>query len=495
MPETFFNLNNPFEKQVSERLDEYLKQGLPHDKVLNMIGRDFPYMDNEVSDHCEDTAFIHHYTGEDGNTAATFKRVALLHGKFIDEPFYSHIGQKFHLKKGEDLYVAVQVENPLYLYDKANVRLTFHVDGKQVHELKHVMAMEERRNVYYVPLNLLENKELSEESCTRIRVDVVDENIKGNVYSIEPDVYYGETDPSEVFTLQSRSVYSNYGCGDEEVFNLKQIETLHLQVSVHYTGHYGPIGNIEGIVTISPSDSADKRNVLVRKVYMSEKSGLSDLKGDEVLCNISGIFSNIESVPYFKPEPGKYTINFFVLDALLCSREIEFIVADDPADEFEQEESESEYQPDSFDELLDDFLKEMEAEAVGKGTSGTAAMQSEPPTDPFEHIDVVGLNLFNIDSGIDDPDLCMDDLMSLPQTSFAADKLKMLSVIGKWKLIIKKPLIVQDNVPGNSLARLEKMAGLKGVKEKARRGGTSRQASGSSCEISRKSWDRQDYSG
>ena len=555
MPETFFNLNNPFEKQVSERLDEYLKQGLPHDKVLNMIGRDFPYMDNEVSDHCEDTAFIHHYTGEDGNTAATFKRVALLHGKFIDEPFYSHIGQKFHLKKGEDLYVAVQVENPLYLYDKANVRLTFHVDGKQVNELKHVMAMEERRNVYYVPLNLLENKELSEESCTRIRVDVVDENIKGNVYSIEPDVYYGETDPSEVFTLQRRSVYSNYGCGDEEVFNLKQIETLHLQVSVHYTGHYGPIGNIEGIVTISPSDSADKRNVLVRKVYMSEKSGLSDLDGDEVLCNISGIFSNIESVPYFKPEPGKYTINFFVLDALLCSREIEFIVADDPADEFEQEESESEYQPDSFDELLDDFLKEMEAEVVGMGTSGTAAMQPEPPTDPFEHIEVVGLNLFNIDSGIDYPDRCMDDLMSLPQTSFAADKLKMLSVIGKlkiigdgrlvraynamkwliydhtgrlvdchpaqgkdvqneywvyaafgdfcrqnwakgsyrlelqWqdttvisavfmvgdidvnsdydpKLIIKKPLIVQDNVPGNSLARLEKMAGLKGVKEK-----------------------------
>lgn len=29
MPETFFNLNNPFEKQVSERLDEYLDRGCP----------------------------------------------------------------------------------------------------------------------------------------------------------------------------------------------------------------------------------------------------------------------------------------------------------------------------------------------------------------------------------------------------------------------------------------------------------------------------------
>lgn len=70
-----FDLTNPFEKRVSERLDEYIKLGLPHDKVLNVIGRDFPYMDNEVSDHSEDTAFIYHYTGEDGNIAATFKRV------------------------------------------------------------------------------------------------------------------------------------------------------------------------------------------------------------------------------------------------------------------------------------------------------------------------------------------------------------------------------------------------------------------------------------
>lgn len=93
MAESFFDLNNPFEKKkVSERLDKYLNQGLPHDMVLDMIGRDFPYMDSDVRDHCENTAFIHHYTGEDGNIAGTFKRVALLHSKSKDEPFYSHLG-------------------------------------------------------------------------------------------------------------------------------------------------------------------------------------------------------------------------------------------------------------------------------------------------------------------------------------------------------------------------------------------------------------------
>ena len=77
------------------------------------------------------TAYLHHHSDPDGNVAATFKRVALVHSKFKDEPFFSQIGYKFHLREGDDLLIAVQVENPLYLYDKANVHLTFHVSVKK----------------------------------------------------------------------------------------------------------------------------------------------------------------------------------------------------------------------------------------------------------------------------------------------------------------------------------------------------------------------------
>ena len=80
-----------------------------------------------------------------------------------------------------------------------------------MNEFRHVIAMEERRNVYYVPLNILDNVELPEEACSSIKVEVIDENIKGNIYGIEPDIYYGETDPSEVFTLHSLSICSDYG--------------------------------------------------------------------------------------------------------------------------------------------------------------------------------------------------------------------------------------------------------------------------------------------
>ena len=559
MPETLFNLNNPFEKRVGERLDEYLRRGLPHDMVLDMIGRDFPYMDEEVRSRCENTAYVHYHSGPDGNVAATFKRVALLHSRFIDEPFYSHQGYDFHLRAGEDIVVAVQVENPLYKHDKADVHLTFHVDGVQVNEFRHTMSREERRSVYYVPLNVLEHRLLPAETYASIKIDVVDANIKGMVHSMESDVYYGETDPSEVFELVDFKLCNEYDDTDREVLDIRKTESLILCVSVKHGGHYGHIEKLGGIVTISPSDSSDRRNTLVSSVMMMDCPGMDGcIDAGIALCNIGDVpCDNTGSLPSFRPDPGKYTVNFFILDTLLCSREIEFIESDDEVNESEAD-SEPESQPDDFDRLLDKWIKDMEAEIAERNESQSQEPQpasSEPEVDPFECIEVVGLNLYNINNDSDDSARCLDVVSSMPQTAFSADKLKMLSVVGKlkviknnrlvrdsdtmkwliydhvgrlvdchpaqsrdiqnefwvyaafgdfcrqnWakgsyrlelqfqnstvisavfkvgeidvnseydpKLIIKKSVIVQDNVPGNSLARLEKMAGLKGVKEK-----------------------------
>lgn len=560
MPKTFFNLDNPFERKVSERLDEYLERGLPHDMVLDMIGRDFPYMDEEVRSRCENTTYVHYHSGPDGNVAAAFKRVALLHSRFIDEPFYSHQGYDFYLRAGEDIVVAVQVENPLYKHDKADVHLTFHIDGVQVNEFRHTMTRKERRSVYYVPLNVLEHRLLPAETYASMRIDVVDANIKGMVHSMESDVYYGETDPSEVFELVDFKLCNEYDDTDREVLDIRKTESLILCVSVKHGGHYGHIERLGGIVTISPSDSSDRRNTLVSSVMLMDCPGMDGcIDAGMALCNMGdGSCDNTGSLPLFRPDPGKYTVNFFILDTLLCSREIEFIEQESDTSEFEEADSEPESQPDDFDRLLDKWIKDMEAEMAEKNENQTPEPQSvpsEPEADPFECIEVVGLNLYNINNDSDDPDRCLDDLSSMPQTAFSADKLKMLSVVGKlkvikndrlvrdsetmkwliydhvgrlvdchpvqsqnvqnefwvytafgdfcrqnWakgsyrlelqfqnstvisavfkvgeidvnseydpKLIIKKSVIVQDNVPGNSLARLEKMAGLKGIKEK-----------------------------
>lgn len=240
--------------------------------------------------------------------------------------------------------MAVLVENPLYLYDKANVHMTFYIDDRQVNEFCHTMAMEERRNVYYVPLNILDNVKLTNKGHTSVKIDVVDENIKGNIYSIEPDIYYGDTDPADVFTLHEVSIYDDYTGAEGDVFDLGRLESLHMRVSVNYTDHYGPIGNIDGVVTISPSDSTNRRNTLVRSIFLDDLSSLEGyLEGNNPICNVSCVFSNTDSIPFFKPEPSKYVVNFFLLDALLWSREIEFVEAsEEDTDEDIEDESESE---------------------------------------------------------------------------------------------------------------------------------------------------------
>lgn len=340
MPETFLDLNNPFEKRVSERLEKCLKLGLPHDLVLDMIARDFPCMDAKVRDYCANTVYRHYHSGPDGNKAI-FKHVALLHSSFIDESFDSHKGRQFHIKEGEDIVAAVMMENPVYLHDKSNIHLKFYVDDIQVNEFRHTMAMEERRSVYYVPLKILENKEFHDETSASIKIDVIDENIEGKVYSVESDVYYGDTDPSEIFELQDFKLFCDYEDTDSCVFDLDLASSLNLHVRVKHSQNYGYILNLDGVVTISPSDSSDKRNNLVRNITLKNLSGISgSIKGRTVLCNIDTVFcKDVGTIPFFRPEPGKYIVNFFLLNTLLYGREIEFTRPCFEWAEFEEEES------------------------------------------------------------------------------------------------------------------------------------------------------------
>ena len=106
--------------------------------------------------------------------------------------------------------------------------------------------------------------------------------------------------------------------------------------------------------------------------------------------------------------------------------------------EFEDSDQEEKTFPD-FDELMDQVIRELELKYKTKEEPAPEPkVKTEPELEPeeenpFDFIEVVGLNLFNVNSHKDDHEKCLDALSTLPQTSFAADKLKMLSVIGKFK--------------------------------------------------------------
>ena len=430
-------MDDKFQAKVSERLQHYMNCGLEHDTVLKMIGRDFPCMDNEALDCCVNAAYQRYYSDKAGKGgAAHIKEVRLAHSNHVDGPFFSHVGYKFHVADGEDLMVAVMLENPFYLSKKANVHLTVHVNGNQVNEFKHIMSKEERRKVYYIPLNIEQIASLKEDGIHGITVEIIDENIEGRHHTMYPTIFRGEKDAADAFALTEASVYDSFDYERRTEFNISEIETVQFRVLLDYNGGYGYMTDLDGVVVLKSSDSKDRRFNLIRHIQISEEHvGSKTLIGQIELFNTLDIYQYNDSTPLYKVQPGKYTVEFYIWDTLLWSGEIEF-----EDSEFKASEPQVEQHFD-FDAELDRILKDLELEYQSKTEAEPETeedVKSEPELEPeeenpFDFIEVIGLNLYNVNSNRDDHEKCLASLSSLPQTSFAADKLKMLSVIGKFK--------------------------------------------------------------
>ena len=328
MAEILFDQNDPLEKAVSERLEHYLHISYTHDDILNAIGCDFPYIDSELMERCEKAVYKHYHTTKDGKVPAVVKRIALLHSKDMDAPFYSHKAETFHIKDGEDLIMAVQVENPLYLYENADVNLHFSVDYGPLKEFTHTMSVGERRAIYYVPLNLLEKRSLREGAPEFMCFTVFNDNITGNNYDVHATIYYGDIDLSKVFSIDTLTLYLYDDKTDADVFNLKEDVLINLFARVKYNEDFYCMPSLGALVKITPLDSSDKANTIVRSFELSTSAMENCKEGTCVLCDLVGIASTPESIPRFKPAPGKYKLDFYLFDILLYSREIEFIAAD-----------------------------------------------------------------------------------------------------------------------------------------------------------------------
>ena len=156
-----FNQNAPFEKLVYERLEEHM-WGNDSDYVLALLGRDFPFMSPELKAKCEKWVFEYYHTNAQGKTFAKLVWMTIGHSKDIDKPMDTQLTTSFHLNEGEDLYLAFQMENPLYGIGEAHVDYTVHLDCEEVGRVRRTMSVDEYRCVYYVPLNILKTGLLSE---------------------------------------------------------------------------------------------------------------------------------------------------------------------------------------------------------------------------------------------------------------------------------------------------------------------------------------------
>lgn len=339
-----FNQNDPLEKLVSERLEEHM-WGNDSDYVLALMGRDFPFMSADLKAKCEKRVFEYYHTNAQGRTFAKLVWMTIGHIRDIDKPMDTQLTTSFHLNEGEDLYLAFQMENPLYGIGEAHVDYAVYLDCDEVGRVRRTMSVDEFRCVYYVPLNVLKTGLLSEKHNREVfDVLLADNNVPATQRTKFIDVFYGEKGAKDVFSV-SYCFLSNEYKEERTDFYLTDYDSLNFHASLEYNGRFGDIRELNGTVTITPSDENEGMSTALCRV---------DIRPDDSKEGRMSVFSRLVGKdnlptnihrPIYHFMPGKYTVRFYIWGELLESWEIEF---------FEEQ--------DEFDRLLDEFIRAKKAE-------------------------------------------------------------------------------------------------------------------------------------
>lgn len=326
-----FNMNDPLEKAVCNRLKQHVR-GNDCDYVLASLERDFPYMSDELRRKCHQAAFEHYHTNAKGKTFARLIWMTLVHSNDLQSPIHSQLCDTFHLKDGEDVYVAFEVENPLYGIGEAHVHFAAELYYEATGVVKTKMSSDEFRKTYLIPLKILECLSLSDVNAKEnVNVFLVDKNVKG-VFKCRPmEVYYGEKEAKDVFYDVGCALYNQFDEARTE-FYLDQYDSIAFRSYFRYNGDYGPIGDITGIVTIAPKDPKYGYQKTVRPVRISHWDGPKAMYSSphgglyEGFCRLVGkeVSETDINRPVYDFKTGKYEVNFYIWGQLMWTGEIKF---------------------------------------------------------------------------------------------------------------------------------------------------------------------------
>lgn len=354
MRKDIFNLKDPFEKEVYNRLKMHIR-GNDCDYVIASMHRDFPYMSEELRAKCHQAAFEHYHTNAKGKTFARLVWMTFVHSNALESPTHSQLCDTFHLKDGEDIYVAFEVENPIYGIGEAYVHFVAEVLGEDKGAVKTKMKADEFRKTYYIPLNLIESGIVSDNRNREdLNVILLDKNVKG-LYRCRPlELFYGEKGAKDVFYDCWGSLHDLFDEPRTEHY-LDQYQAISFHCGFRYNGHYGPIGDISGIVSIAPKDSASVCQKTVRPVRISHLQGPEGIYENPYaglysgFCRLAGkdVSETDINRPVYDFKTGKYEVCFYLWGELMWSGEIKFAKMQC-----------------EFDRFLDEYIRDVKSGAI-----------------------------------------------------------------------------------------------------------------------------------
>jgi adenylate kinase family enzyme len=339
--ETFFNLENPVEKKLYERLIKYVDMNMSADEILVRLGRDYPFIPDNLRDQCESAVFNYFEVSGEHEMTAEFKMMNLLHSSRVDEPFYSHRGTTFRISGDEDVHISIMAENRHFLFRDAIVHYSIYVNDVMVNMVHERMTDMERRSVYTVPLKLKENGLLENGIRNKLNIKVVDEQIKGREHTKDIEVICGDVSAGEVYDMYYKSLRYVHDVEDLDMYEDEYRNWLEFEAKFLYSEKpYGEFFEDHALVELTSKDSGSQALSYKYLIHILERY---DCPGDLFIER---------KIPVDTLDPGEYEFKLYIWNDLVWSTDV--YIGEQEEEETTEEETEEE---DDFDKLLDDFIK------------------------------------------------------------------------------------------------------------------------------------------
>ena len=355
-----FNLNDPEEKRIHDRLLTYFKSGKSYDAVINMVALDFPFMNGEVRDCCEHMIFEHFCTSAEGEVNAEVRKIYLFHGNNIDEPAPGVSGNQFLINPEQDIYLSLHVVNPHYTYGPAQSNFTIYLEDVQVNSFRCRMEADERLQTLNIPLNVFKSGVMGDADDKILKVTVQDNNRKDLKYTTDFHLYKGYEMPSDIFKVIWHNILNEEECIKDESIEKKDLKSLGLKMGLECPERFKNLDGIEARFIILDVDKGHE--MLFSHKFWFYKDDGGNLTVSKLMChctedNIVDKPFSYSYIPAFIPKAGHYSVAVSVWDDIVWANYLDIT---DP------EESSDSFQTDDFDALLDNFIKEFELQQTLK---------------------------------------------------------------------------------------------------------------------------------
>lgn len=331
MVDNKFNLKNPKEKLVHDRLQKYLQISKSWEEANKLIYNDFPYLEERLSNCVDHMIFEHFCLSDKGERLGDIRKIAFLSDNNLHEPFATHTQGQFMINRHQDIFLAVSAVNPHYTFSEAKLAFTVKMNKVEVVSVKHTMSADERTQVFYIPLKVFDHYAFTESDSCNFEIEVEDGYRPGVKFEGDFAVYLSDKLPSDIFTVTSAWVFRNDG-DKSDVISINDLEHLRIFAAVKVSERFDTEYFLEGQLLFSRADANHDEMTFSRQIRIYEDE---ENEGGDFFLYMNMFNCQEENEDYndnidlrdptYIVEPGEYNVTLCIMGDPVWSQTIKMV--------------------------------------------------------------------------------------------------------------------------------------------------------------------------